>query len=377
MTILKIAPVPIATIILLIACNGCSDPAAELQSNYADIVFASYQDSVHTAVALDEVIDAFVAAPSAAGLEEAKTAWLASREPYLQTEVYRFYDGPIDNPTDGPEGLLNAWPLDESHIDSIIAGSDEITADFLEGQNESPNEDSIAVGYHAIEYLLWGADTDPNGPGSRPHTDYTDAGGDRMGLYLATVSDMLVSHLQGLEMAWMADMSSNYRSEFAGLDSTSAAEKILTGMIILSGFETGGERIQAALSSGDQEDEHSCFSDNTHRDMVQDLQGVLNVWEGSYTSTDGVTTEGGGVHQVVLAEDSELAGRVDSRIRESLTLAQALQPPFDQEIAPGNTEGNARVQALVDSLTAANDGQEAVLMEVFTLLGLSVDIPTE
>ena len=362
---------------LLIVCTGCGDPATDLQSNYAAIVLASYEDSVSTARELDEAIDAFVAAPSAEGLEAAKTAWLAAREPYLQTEVYRFYDGPIDNPTDGPEGLLNAWPLDESHIDTIIAGTDEITAAYLEGQNETPNEDSIAVGYHAIEYLLWGADTDPNGPGNRPHTDYTDANGARMGTYLATVSDMLVGHLESLTSAWMDGMAGNYRSEFAALDSSAATEKILTGMIILSGFETGGERIQAALTSGDQEDEHSCFSDNTHRDMVQDLQGVLNVCEGSYTRTDGSVIQGGGVHEVVLAADATLAATVDSRIRESLTLAQALQPPFDQEIAPGNTEGNARVQALVDSLTGANDGQEAVLMEVFTLLGLSVEIPTE
>ena len=362
---------------LLVVCTGCSDPASNLQSNYAAIVSASYEDSHESAVALDAAIDAFIAAPSQDLLDAARTAWLDSREPYLQTEVYRFYDGPIDNPTDGPEGLLNAWPLDETHIDDIIAGTDEITAEYLEGQNESPNEDSIAVGYHAIEYLLWGVDTDPNGPGDRPFTDYTGADGERMGLYLATVSDMLVAHLEGLVSAWAAGTADNYAAEFAALDSSSAAEKILTGMIILSGFETGGERLQAALATGDQEDEHSCFSDNTHRDMVQDLQGVLNVWEGAYPRLDGSVVSGGGVQQLVAASDSDLASRVDSRVRESVALAEALQTPFDQEIQAGNTEGNARVQALVDSLQGANDGQEALLMEVFTLLGLSVEIPTE
>jgi len=326
---------------------------------------------------MDTAIDAFLAAPDAAGLDAARTAWLDAREPYLQTEVYRFYDGPIDNPTDGPEGLLNAWPLDESHIDAIVAGTDAITADFLESQNESPNEDSIAVGYHAIEYLLWGADESDTGPGDRPHTDFTGTNGPRMSTYLEVVSDLLVTHLEAMEMAWMPDMDGNYAAEFAALEASAAVEKILTGMIILSGFETGGERLQAALTSGDQEDEHSCFSDNTHRDMVGDVQGVLNVWAGTYTRLDGSSVSGGGVHDIVMIADEELAGRVDARVRESVTVAEAILSPFDQEIAAGNTEGNARVQALVDSLTGANDGQEAVLMEVFTLLGLSVEIPTE
>ena len=32
--------------------------------------------------------------------------------------------------------------------------------------------------------------------------------------------------------------------------------------------------------SGDQEDEHSCFSDTTHQDFVYDLKGIADVWSG-------------------------------------------------------------------------------------------------
>lgn len=54
----------------------------------------------------------------------ARQASLDSREPYPQTEVYRFYDGPIDNPEDGPGGLINAWPLDEHTIDDVVGDPD-------------------------------------------------------------------------------------------------------------------------------------------------------------------------------------------------------------------------------------------------------------
>jgi putative iron-regulated protein len=124
------------------------------------------------------------------------------------------------------------------------------------------------------------------------------------------------------------------------------------------------------LDSKDQEDEHSCFSDNTKRDMVQDVQGVVNVWTGSYTKLDGTVIEGAGIHDVVKGFDADLAASLDTQIAESLSLANALKDPYDQEIAEGNTEGNARVEALIMSLLE----QESMLEDVFVGLGLSVPV---
>jgi putative iron-regulated protein len=138
-------------------------------------------------------------------------------------------------------------------------------------------------------------------------------------------------------------------------------------MIILTGFETGQERLIAALDAKDQEEEHSCFSDNTHRDMVQDVRGVQNVWLGEYDPLGGDAFSGTGVRDVIAAGDAGLADRITDRIAESLDLAEALEPPFDREIARGNEEGNARVQALADSLFA----QRMLLDEAFELYGLT------
>ena len=353
--------------------------AAEAIANYADIVYASYSDSLEAARALDAAVDSFVAAPSAAGLSAARDAWKASREPYLQTEVYRFYEGPIDTPDGGPEGLLNAWPLDESYIDYVVGadGADKgmvndpqmtIDKQTVTGANEGENETTISTGYHAIEFLLWGQDLSDTGPGARPFTDYvtgptgTAANQDRRGEYLTVVSDLLVENLESLVAAWDPNESGNYRESFLAEPPATSLGKIMSGMIILSGFETGGERVQAALDSHDQEDEHSCFSDNTHRDMVQDVQGIQNVWLGSYGSISGV-----GIRDVIAAGSADVAGRITSRVDTSLDLANAIQPPFDREIADGNTAGQARVQALADSLF----DQREVLEEAFELYGLT------
>jgi putative iron-regulated protein len=352
--------------------------AAAALANYADIVYESYSDSLETAQALDAAIESFVAAPSQAGLEAARDAWLAAREPYLQTEVYRFYDGPIDNPEDGPEGQINAWPLDENYIDYVAGTNGEtaglindlnvpITEDSIIGANEGIDEKSISTGYHAIEFLLWGQDFDDAGPGARPFTDYvtdgtgTAANQERRGLYLSVVSDVLVSDLQTLVDAWAPD-EDNYRAEFLAEAPESAFTKVMSGLIILTGFETGTERLVAALRANDQEEEHSCFSDNTHRDMVQDVQGMQNVWEGSYEGISGT-----GLRDVVAEGDAALADQITAQIEESLSLAEDLRAPFDQEIAEDNVEGNARVQALAEALF----DQRELLEQAFELYGLT------
>jgi len=353
-------------------------------NNYADIVYASYSDSLTAAEAMDVAIDALIADPTPDTMNAAREAWLASREPYLQTEVYRFYEGPIDMEPGGPEGLLNAWPMDEAWVDyvrgdggesqGIINKPDlypEITADLLESLNEAEKDDNIATGYHAIEFLLWGQDDeDPfvSGAGKRPFTDYiadgsgTASNQTRRAQYLKVVSTMLIGHLTGLKAAW-APNANNYRASFVAQTPTAGVAKIMTGMIVLAGFETGGERVQAALASGGQEDEHSCFSDNTHRDMIQDVQGIQNVFLGTYGAVSGP-----GIKDLVAANDPALAARIETAIADALSAANRLPIPFDQAIASSNAEGRAIVENLVTQLRVANDA----LRDAFVFYGFEI-----
>jgi len=364
-------------------------------STYAQIAYQSYADSLEMAEALDTALDAFVADPSPATQDAAKAAWLAAREPYLQTEVYRFYDGPIDNPTDGPETALNAWPMDEAHVDytqddpsSGIINNTDLAIDeaTVRGANEAGGEENIALGFHPIEFLLWGQDnTAPSEelPGQRPFTDYVTGDGgtatnqDRRGAYLKLLGNLLIDDLQKVVDAWDPSAESNFRSSFEGGNWETALEKMLTGMIVLSGNEMAGQRLQVALDNGDQEDEHSCFSDNTHRDMAQDARGVQNVWLGEYRALDSSrSVSGTGIREVVAALDPDLAARISAQIAESVARADALRPsdsdpPFDVLISLGNAEGNQKVQDLIDSLLA----QESLLQSAFATFGFTVPQP--
>ena len=156
---------------------------------------------------MDAAIDAFVADPTDETLEAAKQAWLAARDDYGLTEAFRFYGGPIDDEETGPEGLINAWPLDEAYVDyvegdeaaGIVNDPDAyptIDAELITSLNEEGGEANISTGWHAIEFLLWGQDLSADGAGARPVTDYTEAANaDRRLTYLTVTSDLLLEHL--------------------------------------------------------------------------------------------------------------------------------------------------------------------------------------
>ncbi len=359
------------------AIEAAMDSATQ---TYAAIALAAYGDTHHDALALQSACDALVASPSAANLEAARAAWKVARESYLQTEVFRFYDGPIEL----VEGLINAWPLDEAYIDYVDGNpgaglvndtATPITAAKLAELNEFGGDANIATGYHAIEFLLWGQDHSATGPGDRPHTDYLQTGGtaahqDRRGQYLTVAAGLLAVHLQQTHAGYVAT-GETWMAQWLVTPPKKRMRDALTGMYLLAGFETGGERLQAALDSGDQEDEHSCFSDNTHRDMVQDVRGIRNVWVGRYERIDGSVVQGDGLRVAVQAQSPTLAAQLDAAIDAALAATEALVPPFDREIAKDNPAGRARVQAAIDALQQV----ESLIAQIFGAFGLEIPQP--
>ncbi|HEU5151429.1 MAG TPA: imelysin family protein, partial [Iamia sp.] len=295
------------------------EQATEVATTYADVVFAAYDATVTAATDLHDAIDSFVEAPSEDGLQAAKDAWLAARDVYGPTEVFRFYDGPIDDPEDGPEGQINAWPLDEAYVDYVeddpaaglvadTAALPEITEDAIAGVNEEGGETNVSTGWHAIEFLLWGQDLSEDGPGARPVTDYTeDPNAERRGQYLSALAHLLIADLEGVRDQWAPDGGA-YREEFLA-DPDQAVTNILRGMGALSAGELAGERMLVAYDTQDQEDEHSCFSDNTIADVVGNAKGIQLAYTAEY---DGV--EGTSLQSVV----AEVLPDVDARLTESL-----------------------------------------------------------
>jgi putative iron-regulated protein len=228
-----------------------------------------------------------------------------------------------------------------------------ITRESIASMNEQGGEENIATGYHAIEFLLWGQDMNADGPGNRAYTDFVDGkapNADRRRQYLKAVTDLLIDDLDYLVKAWRPGSKLNYRARFVA-DGQESLRKIFVAMGSLSRGELAGERLEVALNSQDQEDEHSCFSDNTHRDAVLNATGIENVWLGRYKRADGTVLEGPSPRDLVAARNAELAGRTTRQIADSVARASAIQAPFDREIIGArDAAGRQRIQATINSL---------------------------
>ncbi len=355
--------------------------------NYANIALAGYEDSLATAQALDSAIDTLIASPSQASLNAARAAWITSRAPYQQTEVYRFGNAIVDD----WEGRVNAWPLDEGLIDyvntsygsesdenalytvNIVANSKlsvngkEIDASVItpalisETLHEAEEvESNVATGYHAIEFLLWGQDLNGNGPGAgnRPATDFdvkncTGGNCDRRADYLKAASTLLITDLEEMAANW--DVKGEART-YLMKDTSIGLTTVLTGMGSLSYGELAGERMKLGLLLNDPEEEHDCFSDNTHNSHYFDQIGIRNVYTGHYRRIDGSVVSGPSISDLVKAKDAtvdaEVLGKLDTTVTSMAVMkarAESIEA-YDQMIGEGNVVGNAVVQKAIDGL---------------------------
>ncbi len=374
----------------------------EVVTTYADIAAAKYEDSVISAKALQAAIDALIAAPSEETLQAAKDAWLAARVPYQQTEAYRFGNAIVDD----WEGKVNAWSLDEGLIDYVegpaaggenplaganvvanpkltIAGAEVdatlITPDLISGTLHEADgiEANVASGYHAVEFLLWGQDLNGTGPGAgaRPHTDYIQGEGctngncDRRAAYLKAATDLLVADLTEMASAWGPDGAA--RAAVTG-DPKAGLTAMLTGMGSLSYGELAGERMRLGLMLNDPEEEHDCFSDNTHNSNYYDGVGIRNVYIGSYTRTDGSVVSGASLSGLVAAADPAVDAQLKAELDASVAALEAVKAAaeggfaYDQMLAPGDAKGEELIMGAVNALIT----QTASIERAVTVLGL-------
>jgi putative iron-regulated protein len=407
-----------ATLTAAQAAPARAPTAAAVLTTYGDIAHAMYEDTLTTAKALQVAVTAFLADPTAAKLNAARTAWKAARVPYSQTEGYRFGNAIVDE----WEAKVNAWPLDEGLIDYVDASygkaSDEnplytlnviankqirigaravnasvIDANLLRQLQEAQGvQANVATGYHAIEFLLWGQDLHGTGPGAgeRPASDYdlkacTHANCDRRAAYLKVAAQLLVEDLTEMTANWAK--GGKARAELAAKGPDGGLATILTGVGSLSYGELAGERMKLGLILHDPEEEQDCFSDNTHNEHYYDEFGMTEIWRARYTRVDGSIVEGASLRDYVMAKNADAAKRMDDRMNEALAKVKAIKEmgdsgrmAYDQMIGSNNPEGNKLVQDAIDALiaqTRADEGVVAALSLKISLEGSdSLDHPS-
>ncbi|WP_417207989.1 imelysin family protein [Antarctobacter sp.] len=373
---------------------------AEVLNTYADIAEATYGDSLIAAQRLQAAVDALIATPSAEALQAAKAEWLAARVPYQQSEVFRFGNAIVDD----WEGKVNAWPLDEGLIDyvdlsyggptdenafaalNVVASPElplsgatvdatDITPALLSDTLHEAEgiEANVATGYHAIEFLLWGQDLNGHaaGAGNRPWTDYaqgdacTNDNCDRRGDYLKAATDLLVSDLKWMAAQWAEGGAA--RAEVMG-NEAAGITAMLTGMGSLSYGEQAGERMRLGLMLNDPEEEHDCFSDNTHNSHYYDGLGVQNVYLGEYVRIDGTLVTGPSLSDLVAEKDAALDTEMKTKLAGTMMALGRIKSAaeagfsYDMMLDRDSTAGEALVMGGVNGLIDQTRSIERVVV---------------
>ena len=326
---------------------------------YAQNAFSQYSKASEEAQTLNQLVKDFVANPTPKKLEAAKAQWIVARKIYSQTETYRFFDSPIDD-ADGPEGLINAWPIDEAYIDSVKGKSNSgiindrqrypiINKDTLLSLNEKDGEKNISTGWHAIEFLLWGQDFSTNGPGARSFDNFVDGkmpNADRRRLYLSVITELLVEHIQSVAVQWNPADGTNYYASF--VSAPDSLSKVVESLRFFAGEELSIERMFVAYDMQDQEDETSCFSDTTHFDLYYNYLGAKNTLLQKYNGISLVS--------LIAEKNAVLAQQIEA---QAIAIDSALfqfPAPFDQAIFIGSSRET--IKWIIDSLQGLAESVE-------------------
>lgn len=401
-----------AGLVMFAAASGvqAAAPSADLiVKNYADIAQAMYEDSLSEAVNLKNAINQLIVKPTEENLMAARKAWVEARVPYQQTEGYRFGNAVVDD----WEGKVNAWPLDEGLLDYVDASygqsSDEnpaytlnvvanakfqlgnemidatdITPDLLSGKLHEAQEveSNVATGYHAIEFLLWGQDLNGTGAGAgnRPASDFdpkncTGGNCDRRIDLLVATTDLLISDLKDIIAAW--DINGAARKEIMAKPEAEALGTILTGLGSLSYGELAGERMKLGVLLHDPEEEHDCFSDNTHNSHYYNQVGMNAIYTGKYKRTNGSVLFGASLADLVKVKApsegmrlEKLMATTDAKMEVMKVTADSGKMKYDQMLGEGNEAGNKILMDVVDGLVAQTRGIEAIVSK----LGLKIAV---
>lgn len=368
----------------------------EVIINYSNIAEAKYKDALILAQQLHNSILDFMNNTNDENFNLVKISWLKSRTAYQQTEVFRFGNPIVDD----WEGKVNAWPLDEGLIDyvdntnyypsendfsnfNVIANKNLkvegelidasiINTDLLSTKLHEigGNEANVAIGYHAIEFLLWGQDLNgtKEGNGNRKYTDFrleqcTNDNCDRRREYLLAASELLIEDLKFMNNAWSSE--GDAREDLIN-DNENAIKRILIGMGSLSYGELAGERMKLGLMLHDPEEEHDCFSDNTHNSHYYNVVGIKNVFLGEYRNLDGKLISGPSISSMLKVEDKKLQKKtkksINTTIKNMKKIVKSAESgmTYDMLIAEGNKKGNKLIQKAIDSLIVQSKNIELV-----------------
>ena len=294
-----------------------------------DYIIPDYAELEAAASTLAASAEALKASPSESTLAAAKSAWIATRRPWEQSETALF--GPVE--FFGFDPAMDTWPVNQTDLQAVLQSGQTLSTATVS------NLDPSLKGFHTIEYLLFGAG------GAKTASDFSSREFD----YLIATTKELHGITASLLNAWTTGINGQtaYSSEFlnAGKGSTSfpteqsAVEQIVQGQIGICD-EVANGKIADPFDQRDPNIVESQFSYNSIQDFSDNIRGVKRVLDTSLNS-------------FISARSPAVATKVNQAANDAIAAIQQIPEPFRDAIQDSSNDSTiiAAQQATRELLT--------------------------
>ena len=120
------------------------------------------------------------------------------------------------------------------------------------------------------------------------------------------------------------------------------------------------------LMLNDPEEEHDCFSDNTHNSHYYNVIGIQNIYLGKYTSLNNKIIQGASLSDMVAAKNIKLDAKLKESLENTVSKMNKIVSSaengitYDMLIGKNNKSGNLLIQNAVDALVNQSKDIEVV-----------------
>jgi len=305
------------------SCKKDNDDVVDVESLKKDILNnaannvcqASYTDMSAKSNTLLTAITTLVATTNDANLNACRTAWKDTRNTWERSEAWLF--GPVE--ADNIDPRIDTWPVDFNALETILSGSDALTEAYVDGL------DDALKGFHPIEYLLWGQN------GTKTAASFTT----REKQYLLALAQNLNKLCGEVKDSWTGGYTGQLAA--AGSGSTEYPTKLAAFLEIaeaMSGIcdEVANSKMNDPFVAQDASKEESPFAKNSITDFTNNINGILNMYQGKFTS------DGNGIEDLVRYYNLSLDNEIKTKHAAAVAALQTITVPYGQAIFTQQTQ---------------------------------------
>lgn len=301
-------------------------PSAEIISSANLNAYQGLSEALNQAENLESVITGFLHHPNPLSLEECQQAWLKTHQAYVRSGFYRLI--PKDEKPEFEESQssikslhwgLEVWPIEGGYIDYLpgypLSGiindlTLKINESTLIGQHGFSNESFASLGFHPMEFLLFGPDGKRSARDFIPqdnkvelinsdahdesehsaeaapqaeteaHPPQEPQNHNRRREYLKILAGHMVKTLRTMQQRWEPSKG-YYALQLQENRQNSSINRLYQAMMFVVQKQLLDRQIRAIVSEDPLDTLHSGFAGSSITDMRSQLEGLHQLWLGN------------------------------------------------------------------------------------------------